>query len=491
MVKRSSLKGMSTKKSFYLTTTLPYVNDDPHIGFVLEIIQADIQARYHALQGEEVFFNTGTDEHGLKIYRKALEAKKDPQTYADIYAEKFKDLKSILNLYPALHFIRTTDARHIAAAQEFWRRCLASGDIYKKNYRIKYCVSCELEKSESELIHGHCSIHPNIELELIDEENYFFRFSRYQSALTQLYTEHADFVIPASRFNEIKKFVQQGLEDFSISRVKEKMPWGIAIPDDDEQIMYVWFDALINYVSTLGWPVEEKKFQQFWGNKEGPQGIQMAGKDQIRQQAAIWQAMLLSAGLPTSKQIVIHGFITLEGQKMSKSVGNVVSPYPLVKEYGTDALRYYLSRHVSPFEDSDFGMEKFKEAYNANLANGLGNLVARIMQLAQTHLPKGTHPEVSGFPQEYTEALKKFEINRAADYIWSRIQLLDQKITDTKPFKVIEVNSEAGKKIIFDLTQELYFIGRMLNPFMPGTSEKIKKAVIENKKPETLFPRKI
>ncbi len=475
---------MSDQKTFYLTTTLPYVNADPHIGFALELVQADIQARWRALMGDEVFFNTGTDEHGQKIFQKAQEEGREPQAYTDEYAAKFRALKERLDLYPDLHFIRTTDPRHKAAAQEFWRRCETSGDLYKKEYRVKYCVGCELEKTDSELIEGRCPLHPTAELEIREEENYFFRLSKYQKPLLDLYAAHPNFVLPDFRFNEIKKFVEGGLEDFSVSRLVSKMSWGVPVPGDAEHVMYVWFDALINYISTIGWPEDIKSFEKWWPV------VQFAGKDQVRQQAAMWQAMLMSAGLPASKQIVIHGFITSGGQKMSKSVGNVVDPYHIVAEYGADELRYYLARHISPFEDSDFTLEKFKEAYNADLANGLGNLVARVMQLAETHLEQGARPEPVGFPTEYTEALEKFEVNRALDVVFARVQALDQTITQTEPFKVVKTSPERGREIIFDLTQELYAIGRMLNPFMPETSKKIKAAVLANKKPETLFPRK-
>ena len=479
---------MADKKAFYLTTTLPYVNADPHIGFALEIVHADVQARFHALTGEDVFFNTGTDEHGAKIHRKAVEEGKAPQAYVDEYAAKFRGLKDKLNLYPEIHFIRTTDAKHKDAAQEFWQRCLAKGDIYKKNYQIRYCVGCELEKTDSDLVDGHCPLHPNLEIELIDEENYFFKFSNYSQKLLDFYKEKPDFVVPSFRFNEIIKFTEEGLQDFSISRLKEKMPWGVAVPNDEGHVMYVWFDALVDYISTIDWPQDEQSFKKWWIETGGV--VQFAGKDQIRQQAAMWQAMLMSAGLTPSKQIVIHGFINVGGQKMSKSLGNVIDPYAIVGEYGVDPLRYYLARHISPFEDSDFSMEKFKEAYNANLANGLGNLVSRIMKLAEDNLEAGTRPAAAGFPNEYIEAIKKYELNKAMDHIWSRVGVLDERITREAPYKLVKTDKEAAQKIIFEMTQELYLIGRMLNPFMPETSEKIKDAIVANKKPENLFARK-
>src|SRR3989344_5203119 len=363
--------------SLYVTTTLPYVNADPHIGFAQELVHADIFVRHARLLGREVFFNTGTDEHGLKVYRKALEEHIPAQDYADAYAAKFKNLVTSLGLVADIHFIRTTDPSHKKAAQEFWRRCDKAGYIYKKNYKIKYCVGCELEKTDSELVNGRCPIHPNLELELIEEENYFFKFSLFQNKLLTLYAQNPDFVLPPYRFNEIKAFVERGLEDFSISRLKAKMPWGVPVPGDDAHVMYVWFDALVNYISAIGWPDDREKFSKWWPV------VQFAGKDQIRQQAAMWQAMLMAAGIAIpSKPILIHGFVLSDGQKMSKSLGNVVDPIALVNEYGVDAVRYFIARHMHPFEDSDFTLDKFKEAYNANLANGLGNLVARIMKLA-------------------------------------------------------------------------------------------------------------
>ncbi len=475
-------------KRFYVTTTLPYVNADPHVGFASEIVSADIFTRYHVLNGDEVFFNTGTDEHGMKIYRKAQENGIEPQAYVDEYAEKFKRLQPALNLWEGINFIRTTDEHHKKAAQEFWKRCDANGDIYKKNYKIKYCVGCELEKTDSELNEkGYCPFHPDQELEIIDEENYFFRFSKYQKPLLELYERQPDFVVPDFRFNEIKAFVDRGLEDFSISRLKEKMPWGVAVPGDPTQVMYVWFDALINYISAIGWPDDMKKFEMWWPV------VQFAGKDQIRQQAAMWQAMLLSAGLSPSKQIVIHGFITSGGEKMSKSIGNVVDPFKIIDEYGTDALRYYLARHVHSFEDSDFTMEKFKEVYNANLANGLGNLVSRVMKMSEMYLqePVVVADEMFGevTKGEYEHLIEQYEIQKTADIIWKRIGELDAYVQKTQPFKTIKEDEDKAKKDIVYLVNGLMGVAHMLMPFLPETAEKIKKAIAENKAPEPLFVR--
>ena len=476
------------KKYFYITTTLPYVNAKPHIGFALEMVQADALARAHTLQGEEVFFNTGTDEHGQKIFDAAEKEGKTPQEFTDFYAEKFKSLKELLNISDDIHFIRTTDKHHIKAAENFWKRCFAAGDIYKAKYKIKYCIGCELEKTDSELVDGKCPLHPNLTLEIREEENYFFRYSKYQDALLKLYKTNPQLVVPDFRFNEIKKFVEGGLQDFSISRPAAKMSWGIPVPGDSEHVMYVWFDALVNYISTLGWPENQENFQKFW---TGENNIQLAGKDQIRMQAGMWQAMLMSAGLPQTKTIFIHGFINSSGQKMSKSLGNVIDPEQIVAEYGTDALRYFLLREIHPFEDSDFTFERFKESYNANLANGLGNLVSRIMKMAESNLEKPVEIPEKSLAEEYFKFFENFELNKAMDYIWQKISELDETIQQKEPFKLVKINKEEGIKVIEDLVIKLYSIARMLNSVMPETSAKIKELIKENKSPETpLFLRK-
>ncbi len=484
----SKSKEQNNKNSFYITTTLPYVNANPHIGFAMEIVRADIIARWKKLQGYDVFFNTGTDEHGTKVYRRAIEEGKDPQEYVDDCAQKFKGLITLLNLDRDIHFIRTTDLHHKKSAQEFWKKCANNGDIYKAKYTIKYCVGCELEKTESELVDGRCQIHPNQELELIDEENYFFKFSKYQDKLLSLYKENEHLVIPDFRFNEIKKFVERGLEDFSISRLKEKMPWGVPVPDDESHVMYVWFDALVNYVSTLGWPEDMETFNKFW--VEGTP-VQYAGKDNLRQQSAMWQAMLISAGLPPTNTIVIDGFINMGGQKMSKSLGNVADPYEIVKEYGADAFRYFVARELSTFEDSDYTPERFKEAYNANLANGLGNLVSRIMRMASDNLEGPVQIYEAPLFSEYSDFLNNFQINKATDLIWKQISALDLIIQTELPFKLVKKDIVAGRRIISDLVIQLDIIANMLIPILPEASSKIKELIKSNKPPEKpLFARK-
>jgi methionyl-tRNA synthetase len=468
-------------KKFYITTTLPYVNEKPHIGFALEIIQADAQARYHRLLGQEVFFNTGTDEHGLKVYRKALEEKKDPKKYVDEYAKKYAELKIALNL-SFNNFIRTTDTHHIQAAKTFWKKCLENGDIYKAKQKIKYCVGCELEKTDSELENGKCPIHPNRPIEIIEEENYFFRFSKYQEQLLRIYGESPDFVIPKSKLNEIKNFVAQGLKDFSISRLKEKLPWGIEVPDDPKHIIYVWFDALINYISAIGWPDNTKEYEKWWP------GVQVAGKDNLRQQSAMWQAMLLSAGLENSKQIFIHGFITFEGQKISKSLGNIVDPFNLVEKYGTDAVRYYLLREIPAYGDGDFSLQRFKEVYNADLANGLGNLVARVAKLCQNSTLSFPLKEESVIDKNVAKSLDSYNFSEALEKIWQVIHNADNFINQEK---VWEQKGEASKKSLVFLVLEIRKITYNIKPFLPEIAEKIQKQFsapkIKSGKP--LFPR--
>ncbi|MFH1048099.1 MAG: methionine--tRNA ligase [Patescibacteria group bacterium] len=464
------------QKKFYITTTLPYVNAAPHIGFALEIIQVDSIARYKRMAGYDAFFNTGTDEHGIKVYRKAREEGKDTQKYVDEYAAKFDDLKKALNLsYDS--FIRTTDVNHVKAAQEFWKRCFKAGDIYKKKYKTKYCVGCEAEKTESELINDCCSVHPNLKIEVIEEENYFFRLSKYQKKLADFYEKNPGFVIPSFRFNEIKNFIKNGLEDFSISRLKEKMPWGIPAPDDEKHVMYVWFDALVNYISALGWPDNAENFRKYWP------AVQLAGKDNLRFQSLVWQAMLMSAGVPPSRRIVIHGFITSGGQKMSKSLGNVVNPYDVVAKYGADALRYYLTREITPFEDGDFIYEKFEESYTANLANGLGNLVARSLAMAEKiktesgkwKVESGTQKskmeiDIENYWKKYEEAINNYKLNEAMNEIWKFISACDEYIEENKPWK-LEGNEK--EEAIYNLLESLRHIAWMLRPFMPETSDKI------------------
>jgi methionyl-tRNA synthetase len=459
---------------------LPYVNDEPHIGHALEFVQADTLARYWRLLGHEVFFNTGTDEHGQKIAQKADAEGKDRQEYIDHFAARFNTLKEKLNLsYDA--FIRTSSPEHKTAAQEIWRRCDAKGDIYKKSYVGLYCVGCELFYKENELDENKCCVIHKNPVEEVEEENYFFRLSNYADKLIEYYSNPAS-IVPQWQRQWAMEFVKGGLEDLSISRQKSRMDWGVEVPGDDGHVMYVWFDALTNYISTLGWPNEEGNFKKFWVDGET---LQLAGKDQVRFQSIIWQAMLLSAELPTTDTVFYHGFINSGGQKMSKSLGNVISPYAMVERYGVDATRYILLRHVHPFDDSDLTWEKMDEWYTANLVNGLGNLTARILKMSETHI------ERYGGINDRTELLfiNEYNFQGALDYVWSRIQKLDEKIAATEPFKLIKSNPEDAKKIIDELRVELFFIARSLEASMPVTAAIICESIIQNKKPDNLFPR--
>jgi len=421
-------------KNFYITTTLPYVNAKPHIGFASEIVYADVRARFEGLIGNEVVFNTGTDEHGAKILQNATDADVEPQKYVDEYAAKFDELKAMLNL-SYTHFIRTTDAHHQKAAQELWRRVDANGYIYKKQYSVKYCVGCELEKTDSELEDGYCPLHPGKDLDFIEEENYFFKFSAFGDKLLKLYKDNPEFVVPKKRLNEISAFVERGLQDFSVSRVADKMSWGVPVPGDETQVMYVWFDALTNYISTLGWPEDIENFEKFWGTKEAPNAIQIAGKDNLRQQSAMWQAMLMAADLPTSKQVFINGFIGVDGQKMSKSIGNVIAPSEMVERYGIDGTRYLLLTKGNFGEDNDISWEKLD-----------------------------------------------------AKYIWKTVGEANKYIEETKPWELRKKNEKEFKNTMKKLLIDLHVIAILVQSFLPETSQKIQDA-LENRERIILFER--
>ncbi len=471
---------MEAKKARYITTTLPYVNADPHIGFAYELVVADSLARYWRLMGYPVFFNTGADEHGQKIAQKADEKGESRQAYVDHFAGEFLRLKEGLSL-SFDNFIRTTDTSHKEAVQEIWRRCEAAGDIYKKKYSGLYCVGCEAFKTEAELVDGKCPDH-GVPPELVEEENYFFALSKYQQYLTD-YLKQEGVVVPEWRRLEALKFVEGGLEDFSISRERARLDWGVPVPGDDTQVMYVWFDALTNYISTLGWPNEEGNFKTFWTDGDV---LQLGGKDQVRFQSIMWQAMLKSAGIKATDKVIYHGFITSDGKKMSKSIGNVINPYELIARYGTEATRYILLRHVHPFDDSDLTWEKMDEYYTAGLVNGIGNLTARVMKMSETHL----EPE-DFLPLDPTtlDAPDMVNVQSALDHIWTLIQRADEIITETEPFKLIKTEPEKAKAILRELRADLLHIGRLLLPIMPETSATIRAAVRANKKPENLFNR--
>ncbi|MGB3922256.1 MAG: methionine--tRNA ligase [Minisyncoccia bacterium] len=468
-------------KTFYITTTLPYVNAEPHIGFAYEIVAADVLARYHASLGEEVFFNTGTDEHGQKIFNAAEKAGEEVRSYVNRYAKEFQKLKALLELSDNLRFIRTTEERNKRAAEALWQRC--KKDLYLKEFGGLYCVGCERFLSQRDIVDGKCAIHQT-EPQKLKEKNWFFHFKKYEKELLK-YLKNQEVIIPDWRRQEAIDFVKEGLEDFSISREKSRLSWGVPVPGDDMQVMYVWFDALTNYISTLGWPSEEGDFKKFW---EKGHTLQIAGKDQVRFQSLMWQAMLMSAGIKNTDQVFYHGFINSGGQKMSKSLGNVILVKDMVDKYGIDGTRYLLLRHVNPFEDTDVTWEKLDEWYEADLVNGLGNLVARIMQMASQYLNDVDNSKAREM-KEVGKLVEIFEFNGALGSIWSYISDLDELIQEEKPFEVVKTNKKKAQKQVTFLVKELKRIAENIQLFMPETSEKILKAIKENKKPENLFPR--
>lgn len=496
-----------TPKPFYITTTLPYVNATPHVGHALEFVRADTVARYKKMQGFDVFFNTGTDEHGQKLLEAANKAGTPIEKYVEQNSKTFRSLQNSLGISSDAHFIRTTNPKHVAAAQEFWKLVNKNGYIYKAKYSAKYCVGCELEKTDSELVNGKCPEHLNLEIQHIDEENYFFKYSAFQQKLLDLYAS-TELVLPTSRFNEIKSFVERGLHDFSISRNKKKMSWGVEVPGDPEHVMYVWFDALVSYISTLDWtpeslesiasndgvPAENNLFLKFWKNGTP---VQYCGQDNLRPQSAMWQAMLMAAGLPPTHKIIVNGFVMGEGGvKMSKTLGNVIDPLELITKYGHDALRYYLLRHIHPFEGSPMSIESFNTAYEANLVNGLGNLTSRLMTMCEKYIADVVFDksDQEGIERksllELSENFDNYRMDLSCEKIWELISELDVAIAETEPFKLVKTDSEKAKKLLTEYRCRLYMIAKMLEPMMPDTSRNICDLVIANKKPSApLFPK--
>ncbi len=481
---------MSTKnKKFFISTSIPYTNASPHIGFALEIIQADVLARYHHSLGEDTFFLTGTDEHGLKTKRAAEKANKTPKEFADEISEKFRELKTVLNLSNN-DFIRTTDKkRHWPAVKKVWLKLKENGEIYKKNYRGFYCADCEAFVTKKDLVDEKCPIHQK-KVELIEEENYFFSLSKYSQKIKEIIEKDKIRIIPESRKNEILAIIRQGLEDISFSREKEKY-WGIPVPNDPTQFLYIWPDALTNYISAIGYSENSERFKRYW-----PADVHCIGKDIVRFHALIWPAILLSLNLKFPKTIFVHGFITVNGRKMSKSLGNVVNPFELVKKYGTDAVRYFLLREIPPTEDGDFTYEKFEARYNADLSKGLGNLVARVLtmvekinsnnkiqtsnQIQNPNIKK----EIDKTRGNYKKSLEKFKFNEALISIWGLISFCDRYIEKEKPWE----EKENQKIVIGNLLFTVSNIAEMLRPFLPETSEKILEQ-LKIKKSKPLFPR--
>jgi len=468
---------------FYVTTAIDYVNGPPHIGHAIQKVWADVIARFYRQKGFNAWFLTGTDEHGASVVRAAEKLNKTPKELADENAVKFKGLREILNLSWD-DFIRTSDKkRHWPGAELMWRKLVESGNIYKKHYRGLYCVGHEAFVTAKDLIGGKCTLH-GTEPEIIDEENYFFRLSKYSKEIESRIKNNKLKVMPNSRRNEILSFIKNGLEDVSFSRPAKDISWGIPVPNDPSHTMYVWCDALTNYLSAIGYGRNDS-WKKWW-----PCDLHILGKDNLRFHAAIWPSMLLSAGLSLPRALFVHSFINVNGQKMSKTIGNIISPYDLVKKYGTDAVRYYFLREISSYEDGDFTYEKFEERYNADLAKGLGNLVSRILTLAQ----KSDVKEVKSFKSEIKtteknieKAMSEFKFNDALVAIWQLVALGDKYVDGKKPW-ALSSDSEEFKKTVGSLLFLISEIGKLLKPFLPGTSEKIAEFA-ENKKSGTLFPR--
>lgn len=470
-------------KKFYITTSIPYTNAAPHIGFALEAIQADVLARYHKSLGEDTFYLTGTDEHGIKTLRVAKEAGKEPKEFADEISEKFKDLTKKLNLSNN-DFIRTTDEeRHKPAVEKIWKQLDKNGDIYKKKYKGYYCPGCEAFKTEREIVDGKCIIHQKL-VELVEEENYFFRLSKYTAKIEKLINSGKLNIVPESRKNETLSMLKQGMEDVSYSRTKDKY-WGFPVPGDPEQVMYVWCDALPNYISGIGYTFDQKKFKQYW-----PADVHCLGKDIMKFHTIFWPAMLLSLGLELPKTIFVHGFITANGEKMSKSLGNVINPFELVEKYGADAVRYYLLREIPPADDGDFSLEKFTARYNADLAGGIGNLLARVKKLAdnlgvksgKNIKNKEFKKEIEKTENDYKKLLEEFKFNDSLKSIWDLITWCNKYIDEKKPWETKDAD------VISDLLVALDKISQFVLPFLPETSEKIKSQLF-SKESKPLFPR--
>ncbi|MCP6718482.1 MAG: methionine--tRNA ligase [Patescibacteria group bacterium] len=487
---------------FFISTAIYYVNANPHIGHALEIVQTDVLARYYRTLGKEVLFLTGTDENSLKNAQAAEKINVPVQDFVDKNAQIFKELKKILNL-SFDDFIRTTEERHIKGAEKLWLAC--KKDIYKKKYKGLYCVGCEEFYTEKELVNGLCPEHKK-KPELIEEENYFFKLSKYQSQLKELIEKDEIKIIPQTRKNEVLSFINSGLKDICISRSKERAHgWGIPVPGDESQIIWVWFDALANYITALGYGTDEQKFNDWWQNNNNK--LHVIGKGILRFHAVYWPGMLLSAGISLPERIFVHEYINVDGQKMSKSLGNVIDPYQLVEKYNTEAVRYFLLREISPFKDGDFSQKRFEERYDADLAKGLGNLLARVLSLAEKIGLKNEsfivekikesnfQSKIDKTQQNYHRALKEFKFNDALTSIWELISFCDECIEKEKLWN----KSENQKTNILYLLYTIGNIANLLKPFLPETSEKILKQIglkekerewiFNIKKGESLFPK--
>ncbi len=473
--------------NYYVTTSIPYVNGDPHLGHAMEFVMADVLARAARGRGENVLFSTGTDEHGGKIAEKAAELNITPQALADQKSQLFRNLIEALNVKPD-RFIRTTDKGHEQRAQLIWK-ALAK-DIYKNKYVGWYCTGDEEFFTETvvKANNGVCPDH-NRPYEKVEEENYFFRLSNYNEQILKAVESDSFLIIPETRKNEIVSLLREGLEDISISRPKDKIDWGIPVPGDKNQVMYVWFEALLNYITVLGYP-EHEDFKNFW-----PANIQVVGKGIIRFHAATWPGILLALGLPIEKVLYVHGYVTVDNKKMSKSLGNSVSPDEILKKYGTDAFRYYFLRHVPSYGDGDFSWDVFEAAYNNELANELGNAVQRTAAMILKYQDGviGHTPGAEHDTGAYQEALEACRFDRALDHVWDQVRGLNQYIDQEKPWAIAKTGDEDHlREVLAQQVGDLLEIAELLEPFLPETAEKMQSifasGIVKPLK-TTLFPK--
>ena len=459
---------MSTKKHYFITTSIPYINGEPHLGHAMEFIMGDVLARYARKNYGKVMLSMGTDEHGGKVAEKAQSLKKTPIALADEMSEKFRELAKTLFISND-RFIRTTDAGHEQRAGIIWEAL--EEHIYKKNYVGLYCTGCEAFVTEAQAKEngGVCPDHKR-PYEKIEEENYFFKLSSFSEQIASKISDDSFRIIPESRKNEILNVFKEGLEDVSISRPKEKISWGIAVPGDSKQVMYVWFEALMNYITILGYP-ENQDFKDYW-----PADIQVIGKDILRFHAAIWPGMLLGLGLPLPKILYVHGFIKVDGQKMSKSLGNSIAPQEIIDKYGVDAFRYYFLRHIPSYDDGDFNWKRFEEVYNSELANELGNAVNRTVAMINKYQKGiiGDIPDSEHDIGQYEVSLNDCRFDKAIEEVWGQVRGLNQYIEEEKPWVLAKNNDEVHlREILAYMVSDLIEIAELLEPFMPETSQKI------------------
>jgi len=476
----------TSNKLFYVTTAIDYVNARPHVGHATEKILTDVVARYHRdILGETTYFLTGSDENSLKNVQAAEKAGQPIQAFIDEQTSFFQELASSLHL-SFDQFIRTAEERHFAGAQKMWN-AFNSRDIYKQVYHGLYCVGCEEFKGEKDLVDGKCLDHQK-DPEVVEEENYFFRLSAYQEKLRELISSDKLRVFPEYRKNEVLAFIDGGLEDFSISRsVMRAKNWGVPVPGDAEQIMYVWVDALSNYITALDYLTEGTLYREFWtGDGER---VHVIGKGILRFHAIYWPAMLLSAGLPLPTQIYAHEYLTIGGQKMSKTLGNVIAPSELVERYGIDGTRYLLISALPYTKDGDLSWEKMTEKYHADLANGLGNLVSRLIKLSEKlEIPFETSIAEKKYPLELQSLFAEYRLCEALEWILDRTRVLDRRIAEAKPWILVKTDGAVFESVMQEFLRELAAIAYYLRPFLPETSGKIERALKE-RKTEVLFRR--